>query len=53
MRAAGGAPESQSQDGPSVRSVLVVGCAGGAPESGSMRRWVGVRGDGVSEMGWG
>ena len=29
------------------------GFAGGAPESGSVRQWVGVGGDGVGEMGVG
>ena len=29
------------------------GFAGGAPESGSVHRWVGVGGDGVGEMGVG
>jgi hypothetical protein len=48
MRAAGGAPESQSR----VYRLYGLCCAGGAPESGSVRRWVGgCRGRWGREMG--
>jgi hypothetical protein len=48
MRAAGGAPESQSR----VYRLYGLCCAGGVPESGSVRRWVGgCRGRWGREMG--